>query len=49
MPSMRLDLPDPVGPVRANRSAPSKSTMVGSRKAVNPCNSSRLGLMRFRQ
>src|SRR2546421_8113896 len=46
MASTRLDLPAPVGPVSANRSAPSKSTTVGSRNAVNPSTSSRLGRMR---
>src|SRR3954470_5267732 len=45
MASTRLDLPAPVGPVNANRSAPSKSTTVGSRKAVKPSTSSRLGRM----
>src|SRR2546423_12196751 len=43
MASTRLDFPAPVGPVKANRSALSKSTTVGSRKAVNPSISRRLG------
>src|SRR3954447_21983931 len=43
MASTRLDLPEPVGPVKANRSAPSNSTTVRSRKAVKPSTSSRLG------
>ena len=41
MASMMLDLPAPVGPTRANRSAPVKSTTVGPRKAVKPSTSSR--------
>src|SRR3954447_4190822 len=49
MASTRLDLPDPVGPVNANRSAPSNSTTVRSRKAVKPSTSSRLGRMGFLQ
>ena len=44
MASMTLDLPAPVGPVSANRSTPSKSTTVRSRKAVKPSSSSRTGL-----
>src|SRR4051794_5418027 len=43
MASTRLDLPDPVGPVKANKSASSKSTTARSRKAVKPSTSSRLG------
>src|SRR2546421_6732220 len=45
MASTRLDFPDPVGPVRAKTSAPSKSTTAGSRNDVNPSSSSRLGRM----
>ena len=36
-------LPEPVGPVIANRSRPSKSTTCGSRKAVKPRISRRIG------
>src|SRR3954468_10903307 len=43
MASTRLDLPDPVGPVKANRSASAKSTTARSRNAVKPSTSSRLG------
>ena len=43
MASMMLDLPAPVGPVRANRSAPAKSTSVRSRKVLKPSMTSRSG------
>ena len=43
MASIRLDLPEPVGPVRAKRSAPSKSTSTVSRNAVKPSTSRRSG------
>src|SRR5687767_11356938 len=43
MASITLDLPAPVGPVRAKRSAPSKSISTGSRKAVKPATSRRSG------
>jgi hypothetical protein len=36
MASMMLDFPEPVGPVRANRSSPSKEMSVGFRNAVKP-------------
>src|SRR3954454_22196544 len=49
MASTKLDLPDPVGPVKANRSTSSNSTTVGSPNAVKPSTSSRLGRMRFLQ
>src|SRR5437763_16769507 len=43
MASTRLDFPAPVGPVKANRSAPVKSTSACSRKAVKPSTSRRSG------
>src|SRR3954447_26047853 len=43
MASTRLDLPDPVAPVKANRSVPLKSTTTGSLNEVNPSSSSRSG------
>src|SRR5688500_12253855 len=45
MASTMLDLPAPVGPLRANTSAPSKSTTARLRKDVKPSSSSRLGRM----
>ena len=41
--SMTVDLPDPVGPTSAKKSASRKSMRVGSRNTVNPCRSSRTG------
>src|SRR5690554_8163277 len=38
-------LPAPVGPVRANRSSPEKSTSIRSRKGANPSIVRRSGLM----
>src|SRR5690606_29119386 len=45
MASMTELLPEPVAPVRANKSAPPKSTSVRSRNGANPTISSRSGLM----
>src|SRR3990172_12378755 len=42
---MRLDFPEPVGPVRTKRSTPSKSQTVSSRYAVKPSSSSLIGRM----
>src|SRR3990172_4445125 len=47
MASRIVVLPDPVGPVRANKSAPWKSTTVRSRKAPKPTSSSRCGRIGF--
>ena len=41
--SMTVDLPEPVGPTRAKKSAPAKSTVVGSRKDAKPAISSSTG------
>src|SRR3990172_6714443 len=42
---MRLDFPEPVGPVRTKRSTPSKSQTVSSRYTVKPSSSSLIGRM----
>src|SRR3990172_3633198 len=42
---MRLDFPEPVGPVTTNSSTPAKSQTVSSRYAVKPSSSSLIGRM----
>src|SRR3990172_10833370 len=49
MASRIVVLPDPVGPVRANKSAPWKSTTVRPRKAPKPISSTRCGCIGFLQ
>src|SRR5689334_2953346 len=43
MASITVDLPEPVGPLSANRSTPEKSISVGSRNTPKPATSSRSG------
>jgi hypothetical protein len=43
MASSTVDLPEPVGPTSAKKSASVKSTTVGSRNTANPSRSSLIG------